>query len=823
MKKTLTRPADPRPRRKRGVARLFVLGAAFAASATMSDSLTLRAYAQSAPSASRAAGAAGPSDAAPVAAGQAAPAVRFAIPAGTIGTASAAFEAATGISILFANEMLRDLPTAGVSGTFAPLQALQRLLAGTGVGFFVQGPNQITLDLATSEFVEVGGRAPELSSPKLAQPLRDIPQTITVVPAAVMQAQGATTLRDVLRNVTGISIQAGEGGVPAGDNLSIRGFSARTDFFIDGVRDSGGYTRDPFNVEQVEVIKGPSSSYTGRGSTGGTINMATKTPHLSAARHATIGAGSSAYKRGTFDVNVPFTRIDSAAFRFNAMWTDSDTPGRDEVTSERWGVAPSLALGLGTPSRLTLSYSHLDQRNLPDYGIPWVPANNVPLSAYADQPAPVDFSNFYGLTSRDYENTFTDTATGTFERDFGVTSLRTLFRYGRTKRDSMITAPRFESAASTAIRRTDWKSRDQADAIIASQTDVTSHLQTGAFAHTVVTGVELTRETSENWARAELGGTPPSTDLFDPRPGDAFGSRLARNGAVTDATAHSAALYAFDTMNIGTRTKLNGGVRFDRFSLDFLNRDAEGDASEFGRTDQMLSWRAGAVFNPREEGNVYAGIGTSLNPSTEGLSLTAATASIEPERTRSYEVGTKWEVLAGRLGMNAAVFRTEKSNARTPGINPGDPPTVLQGQHVVSGLEVGANGTLTPRWQLFGSYTFMDSEITQSNNVAEVGNEFGNTPDHSLSLWSTYRLPFDLEVGGGAQYVGDRFNTNTGARMAPAYWLLDAMASYPVTRQLTLRVNGLNLANERYIDRVGGGHFIPGPGRSVMMTADVQF
>jgi catecholate siderophore receptor len=217
------------------------------------------------------------------------------------------------------------------------------------------------------------------------------------------------------------------------------------------------------------------------------------------------------------------------------------------------------------------------------------------------------------------------------------------------------------------------------------------------------------------------------------------------------------------------------------------------------------------------------GAGTSLNPSTEGLSLSASTVALDPEKSRSIEAGTKWDVLGGRIGFNAAVFNTTKTNARTPGINAGDPPTVLQGEHTVSGVEFGVNGNVTNRWQVFGGYTFMDSEITQSNNAAEVGKEFGNTPNHSLSLWTAYQLPWRIDLGGGAQYVGDRFNNNTGSRTAPAYWVLDAMAAYRVTEQLTLRVNGLNITNERYIDRITGGHFIPGPGRSVMLTADVGF
>ncbi len=485
----------PKPR-KRGTARLFVLSAAFAAS-TAASGVVAPASAAERPWAANAT----PRNAE----AQDIEQLRFAIRPAPLGDVLAEFERVTQVKVVLTDSGIATIQSPGVVGTFTARQALQELLSGTSVAFTFAAPNAVTLDLrAPGEFVSVSGEGPAMTSPRFTEPLRDIPQTITVVPAAVIEAQGATTLRDVLRNVTGISIQAGEGGVPAGDNLSIRGFSARTDFFIDGVRDVGGYTRDPFNVEQVEVVKGPSSSIAGRGSTGGVINIATKAPHLGATHHVSVGLGSSDYKRGTLDVNQPVG--DNVAFRLNAMWNDADTPGRDAVTNQRWGIAPSLAFGIGTPTRVTLDYAHLDQDNLPDYGIPWVPNTNVPLRAYGDQPAPVDFGNFYGLTSRDYEDTKTNVATGRVEHDFGsALSLRSILRAGDTNRDSLITSPRFESDTSTAIRRTDWKSRDQSDGIVASQTDLTSRFRTGSIGHALVTGVEIARETSENWNRVERG------------------------------------------------------------------------------------------------------------------------------------------------------------------------------------------------------------------------------------------------------------------------------------------------------------------------------
>jgi catecholate siderophore receptor len=494
------------------------------------------------------------------------------------------------------------------------------------------------------------------------------------------------------------------------------------------------------------------------------------------------------------------------------------------VENGRWGLAPSLAFGLGTPTRVTLGYSHLNQDNLPDYGVPWVPADNVPLAAFRDQAPPVPFSNFYGMVDRDYEELQTDLATAQVERDLGRSArVRNVLRYGRTHRDSLVTAPRFQSALSTDVRRTDWKSRDQDDTILADQLTINSGFRAAGVEHALVVGGEFSRETSVNYLRAETAPTLPLTDLYRPHPTDPYTGSLVRTGALTDGEADSLAAFAIDTVKAGSQLELTGALRWDRFRTDYASIDASGVSTPFARTDEMLSWRAGIVYKPRPNGSVYAGAGTSMNPSAEGLALSASTAALEPEKSLSYEVGTKWDVFGNRLALTAALFRTEKSNARTPGINPGDPPTVLQGEHRVEGLDVGLSGRITGRWNVLGGYTYMDSAIVSSNNAAEVGREFGNTPRQSFSLWTSYRTQASVELGGGLRFVGDRFNSNTNVRTAPSYWLIDAMAAYPVNSHLTLRLNATNLGDERYIDRVGGGHFVPGEGRMVALNAAVKF
>ncbi len=747
--------------------------------------------------------------------------------------------------------MLRAGSAVGLGATVALVNALmlaapaqaQDPAAGTaGAGMATEMPEVVVHGQQDAVKVE------RVTSRKYTEPLRDTPQTITVVPEAVIKERNATTLRDVLRNVPGISIQAGEGGVPAGDNLSIRGFNARTDLFIDGVRDIGGYARDSFNFEQVEVVKGPASAYAGRGSTGGSINIVTKTPKQRAFYEADAGFGTDNYKRFTIDVNQPINAFfpkpelptpefskssgkdvksvaptgyePTMAVRLNAMWHEADAPDRSIVDGRRWGVAPSIAFGLGTPTTFTLSYMHLEQENVPDYGIPFVPVTNLPLEKFRSQPAPVNYSNWYGLTNRDYERTVTDV--GTFEAKHAfsdTTSLRYLVRYGRSERDSIITAPRFAEDDSTKIER-ELKSRDQVDTILANLIDFTTAFNTWGAAHTLVTGVQYDRENQDNNLRD--GELAPFGDLYDPNPHEDYKHPIRSIGHA-EADSELLSLFMFDTIKLGEHWQLSGGVRFDHNSVDFdmVENDV---ASHFSRVDNNVSWRVALAYKPVKAGTIYAAYGTSYNPSTEGLTsnFNEDNAALKPEEARTWEVGTKWEFLEEKLLVSAAAFRTEKTNARTPGILP-DEPNVLSGEQLVQGFEIGVQGNITRDWAVIGGYTFLDSEIESSNVPDEVGKDLPNTPEHTFSLWTTYELPWHLQVGVGAQYVDARYSNNLNTREAPDYWTFDAMVRYAITEHIDVRFNIYNLADEEYLDRVSGGHAVPGPGRSATMTVGFKF
>ena len=677
---------------------------------------------------------------------------------------------------------------------------------------------------STPEEIEIIGQPynRDPASTRFTRPMLDTAQTINVIPKNLIEERSATTLRDVLRNVSGISMQAGEGGTPAGDQLSIRGHSAMTDIFVDNVRDFGGYTRDPFNLEQVEVVKGPSSDYSGRGSTGGSINLVSKAPTLENNASSNIGIGSDNYGRVSLDINRALQG--NTAGRLNLLYHEQDTAGRDEVNTSRWGIAPSLAFGLETDTSLTLSLFHLQQDNLPDYGIPWVAANNVTLAAYADQAPPVDFSNWYGLLQRDFEEVSTTMATARIDHTINSNlSVSNIARWGITDRDSMITAPRF--LTDTAIRRSDEKYRDQEDEILSNQTNLRWDIRPGETGEQrILFGLELNKENELRYSQALTGIDSPATDLFNPTPQDAYLENYQRTGGFSKADSRSVAVYASDSIQVSEKWQINGGLRWDSFQLDYT----PDGGTPLDRTDNMLSYRAGLVYKPVREGSVYLGYGTSFNPSAETLSLTNSSRSpglpdLDPEESRTIELGIKWELLDRRVFATAALFRTDKHNARTQ--DPTDPNDllVLEGEQRVQGFELGLSGSLNDAINVSAGYTFLDTEIRDSLDITEIGKELGNSPQNSFNLWGTHDVLDNLQFGLGAQFVDDRFNSIANTRIAPSYWVYELSAAYMVNERLNFRLNIQNLTDEEYIDYVGGGHFIPGLGRVAMLNTTFSF
>lgn len=748
--------------------------------------------------------------------------IDFNIPAGTLQEVIAAFEKKTGVAVSVENDSISGIFSPGVVGDLTVEQALRRILNGTGVSYVFKGARSVLLNLqAEAASVEVSGsEAKIVSSPKYDGPLRDIPQTISVISKDIIEQQGATTLRDVLNNVPGITLTAGEGGAPAGDNLTIRGFSARNDIYFDGVRDLGAQSRDPFNLEQVEVVKGPSSTFTGRGSTGGTINLVSKLPNLRRSFSGTLTGGTAETKRASVDINLPIS--DSVAFRFNGMGHDSNYPGREVVQNRRWGAAPSIIFGLGTSTRYSAAYYYIEQDNVSDYGIPWVPATNNALPEFRDRPAPVPRSTFYGFLDRDREKLRSDLFTGRIEHDFNdKMTIRNQFRYGYSRRDSIATPPRFANNNLTAINR-ELRSFLAKDDIFDNQTDVTAKFKTGGIEHSAVFGGSYSNEKTDRGFRSGTSLTP--TTLYNPNPRDIYTGLITVSPLRGDVTAKSVAAYFFDTIKFSRQWEFVGGLRWDRFDVNGVNVNTTPEPDVFvplSRVDKFFSGRASLIFKPVVNGSIYASYGTSANPSLEGLLYLPADVQTDPEKTRTVEIGSKWDLFGNKLLLTGAVFRVEKTDARSPSLVPGYPVT-LDGDQRVQGIEFSATGNITRNWQIFTGYTFLDSEIVRSNNPAEVGKELINTPRNSFNLWTTYSWN-KFFFGGGPRFVGKRFGNNINTRFVDSYVVVDALLSYKLTKNIDLRLNVNNIGDKYYIDRIGGGHIVPGAGRVVMLSSGFSF
>ncbi len=658
---------------------------------------------------------------------------------------------------------------------------------------------------------------PKIEEPslyKLPDPIKDTPQSITVIPEQVLDERAMFSLRDALRTVPGISLAAGEGGGRQGDNLTLRGFPAGNDIYIDGVRDLGQYSRDTFNLESVEVLKGPSSVLFGRGSTGGIINQVSKSPKLTPFYEISGAVGSGPQGRATLDFNQPFG--DAAALRLNLMGFKGDTPGRALVTSERWGVAPSFGVGLNGPTRLIVSYFYQGDDNLPDYGLPYLRGG----------PAKVDTENFYGIPGRDYEHDDVHIGTIRLERDLNENiRFRTTLRFALIDRGSLVSIPAIVGTpgslplSAIPVSRTGTQ-RSEADTSVLDTTEAVAKFNTGRFKHTLVAGFDASRENSD--VRRYTFTGVPNTELLDPDPDpDLSGMGRMKNFDGTSA-ATSVGIYAVDEMAITEQWKIMGGLRYDLFDAQFRNMFL---GQKLSRTDEALSPRAALVFLPTKWQTYYFSYGTSFNPSAEALVLALNNAGTEPEKNETFELGAKWDLLDGALGIRTAFFRTCKNNARTT--DPVLGVQVTDGKQRVQGAELEVVGRVRPGWNVWLSYAYLDSRILDSMDVQSgvpvQGKRLANVPEHSASLWTTYDFTPQWQVGGGAVFVDKRYANSDNLNVVPSYVRGDLTAAYRPIKPLELRFNVINVSDERYFDAIHPSHVVPGDARTFLLTGTWRF
>lgn len=733
------------------------------------------------------------------------------------------------------------------------------------------GPQAVTLDK-----VQVRGLHSFIVSPKFTQTLQDTPQTIQVIDKELFNQQGAATLTEALRNSAGVgTFYAGENGnTSTGDTLYMRGFDSSSSIFVDGIRDLGSASRDLFNIDQVEVVKGPAGTDTGRSAPTGAINLVTKQANLRDAASGALSAGSDGQRRANADWNHAFGESGNA-LRLNAMWQDSDVPGRDHVNNSRWGIAPSLGFNLDGVTRVILNLLYVRQDNVPDGFVPtiglpgWTPQPGLePLAGH-----PVDPENFYG-TRADHDDVTAQMATLRVEHDFSDTlKLSNTLRWGRTEQDYLLTSFMGTGRASNGtagnigwtdpadlstytIKRSSPTFKDQRNEILTDQLNLRADFATGGVQHFVSTGMEFAREEFDFFGQAATGGSAwTAANLYDPD-WNATGLAWAHNGADRHGKTATVSVYVFDTLKFGDNFLLTAGLRADRYKTEFVSAavcttsatsttapqcggNPAGTVLPFLDMDleeTLVSGKLGAVYKLGDAVSLYANWAISQQPpggatlELSGATNNANNPMFDPQKARMLEIGSKWNLIENALALNLALFRTTVTNEiNTLVLDENSNPTQT-GEKRVEGFEVSAIGNLTRSWSVSAGLSHLNTRVTEGALATADGTpNLTYTPEDAFTAWTTYRLASGLSLGGGMRYTGEMHRGTDGAVGTPqtvkSSTVWDAVVAYPVNDRLTLRLNGYNLFDKQYVTAINksGYRYTPGTPRTFLLSADFRF
>jgi catecholate siderophore receptor len=652
------------------------------------------------------------------------------------------------------------------------------------------------------EVLVTGARAQRHA--KEVAPIVNTPRSVIVLPKEIIEQTGSTSLQDALRTVPGITFGAAEGGNPIGDRPFIRGFDSQGSIYVDGVRDLASQSREVFAIESVQIVRGSDSTLGGRGSAGGTINILSKQPEPGTFGSASASYGEADYKRVGADVNVKLS--DTTAFRIAGAWHDQDVAGREAIYARRWGVAPSVTIGLGTPTRLTAGYYYLESHELPDSGIPYLYTigNHPGTGTVVTTPALgqitiangrtgfVSRDTYYGLKDRDFRDTKTHQATIRAEHDFGGITLRNTARFTHSEQNYIFLLPD-DSTGNVYNTGQVWRrgnTRYGYSESLINQTDLFGKFKTGSIEHSFSVGAEFAWEKTRRGTYVAATGstiTPRCnartvaryycTDLFKPNPSDPWVNyvsdtsnvqtpitRIGRLGE-TQNDANTRAVYGFDSITIVPALILNLGARYDRFKSTITLPIAVGETSAFraSRVDELFNWQAGLVFKPTKDSSLYASYATSATPPNsllgEGrednalpITNTAVNLAIldalKPQKTKSYEVGAKASLFNEHLQLGAAVFQTDIANARTQV----DANTVaFLGKTRIRGVELNVSGTIVPGWTVFGGFTHLDPKIIDAGNTALTAPAITQTVGGTTTIIRAVQVVYVPSVNTGKQ------------------------------------------------------------------------
>lgn len=733
--------------------------------------------------------------------------VKLDIPAGTLSRTLSAFEAAAGLHVTVVDQIdPATLQSPGVSGTFTRAEALRRLTAGTGLTV-KETPRGLELHIADATIrLSIDARASayrpidSASATRTVTPLRDIPQTVNVVPIELLHDQRAQSVSDAVRNVPGVTVAQGEGNR---DQVVIRGISTASDFFVNGVRDDQERFRDLYNVESMEVVQGPAAVLFGRGGAGGVVNLVTIRPTRNAPSDASLEAGAYGHKRGTLRFTLPVG--ESGAFRMASMGEDSGG-FRDGFFLRRYGFNPTLGLSLGSRASLTLGAEHLDDRRLADRGIP----------SQNGSPAGVPLSQLFGSRTQNLAHSGLFTARAAFEYRVNQNLvLRNNFLSGQYDKSYQNVYPGGAVNAAGNLSLSAYN-HDIDRVNTFNQTDLVYTQRFFGADHVVLAGMEAGRQSQDELRHtaAAIPNVPVTSSERD--------ANFAAAPLTVDRHADATVLagYVQDQIAFSNQWKAVAGARIDRFSVRV--DDHLPGAVDLSRTDVNVSPRAGAIYQPSRTVSIYASYSYTFLPSGQTLGLARNTAEVAPESAKNYETGARMDLAGGRVSLSAALFRLDRDNVKNT--DPNDPTRlVLTGQQRTDGVVLSGAGNLTARWKITGGYANSTARVTRDTSAAPAGRQVGLVPRHQATLWSTYDFTENWGAGGGVVAQSRIFTSFTNLVRLPSFTRTDAVVYYRVGRY-KLAVNVDNVFDTAYYPTANGDNNIsPGAPRSVQVTLRAGF
>ncbi|TQR71904.1 TonB-dependent receptor [Acinetobacter sp. RF14B] len=696
---------------------------------------------------------------------------------------------------------------------------------------------------------------------KFVAPLLDTPKSVSVISKQLIADTQVTTLADALRTVPGITLGAGEGGNPNGDRPFIRGYNSESSMYVDGVRNATSQNREMFAVEQVEVTKGSASAMGGAGTTGGSINMISKTAKPGDFLEGSVAGGTDNYQRITLDGNKDFGN--GIAARVAVMGHQNEKAGqKDGAEYKRAGIAPSISFGLDTPTRATLSYYYLKSDDTPDSGVPY----NNPFAATSanaglngnGKPIDVQQGQYYGWKDRDFQKQ--ENQIGTLKLEHDLTDNLTISNttvFNKSKNDYLWTNPddskgNIYDTTTGALTGDVWarvNSRVANTETFTDQLALIGKFNTGMFKHSFNLGAEYSDQETErtqyiidglNTTGSVHNACTPDdlssgwcTSVQNPDRGPWTGSISTDGADRYNTQTKSTSVYFLDSIELNPQWLLDLGLRWDDYATKqtmlagrFNANNPEGTIVKLKNDKDFINYQAGLTFKPVENGSIYASYATSTNPvgvdggdGSEGI--TSAIQNLNPEEVRTMELGSKWDVLNDKLNLTAAIFRTEKTNTRAP-VEDGTTRNI--GETRVDGIELGLNGNITDKWAVSAGYTYLDSEIVDDGTATNEGNQVQNVAKNSATLWTTYQILPQLSLGAGAVAMDKVYGNAANTKWVPGYVRYDAMARYHVNQNVDLQLNVNNLTDERYFTKAYASHYATeAEGRSAVLSLNFKY